>query len=116
MISPEDRRIIRHQLDKQGYYLKDIIEFSRWLKEIGIPFLAKNSTLQVALNLALKWNKFDQAQQYYIPAMMLILGKRSEQAAYVEEVVSTFDRRAHGAGPIYLNFVQELEVAFEARE
>ncbi len=60
-------------------------------------------------DLALKWNRNDQAQQYYIPALMLLLGRRGEKDAYVNDTISTYDPEANEIAAAYKAYIRELD-------
>jgi hypothetical protein len=108
-ISPGDRRIIRLRTGVPGYDAKEVAGFSEWLREIGYAFLSRHLTLEGALELALKWNRGDQAQQYYTPALMLLLGRRNDKDAYARDVISTYGPEAGEVASVYKQFSRELD-------
>ena len=110
-ISPGDQRIIRLRTGEPGYSGNEVAAFAEWLEQIGCVFLLQHSTFAAALDVALKWNKNDQAQQYYIPALMLLLGKQSEKDAYVQEVIGGYQPEAGEIASVYRQFIQELDDA-----
>lgn len=113
-LSPGDPRIISRRLDKAGYLEDEIDNFVKYLRDTCFPFLDAHCTLRSALDLALKWNKFDQAQLYYIPTLMLLLKLGKEEKIYVREVVDSFPPDVVGVSEMYLRFIEELENSFDS--
>jgi hypothetical protein len=108
-LSPDDQRIISRRTDEPGYLKDEIDNFVKYLRDTCYPFLEANCTLRSALDLALKLNKYDQAQLYYVPALMLLVGSNDDKKIYVCEAVKRFPSEAAGAVEMYLKFIDELD-------
>ena len=114
-LSPGDTRIITRRASDTKYLKEEILQFVELLRDTCYPFLEAHCSFQSALDLALKWNKFDQAQIYYIPALMLLLGLNEQQKHYVNEVVDSLPTEAEGVVEMYLKYVAHLERALLRR-
>lgn len=109
-VSPEDPRLIGHRTASPGYSQQEVDAFAEWLEQVGLPFLSQHSTFKLALDLALRYNREDQAQQYYIPALMLALGLRTDKENYVAETIGRYEPRALELIDSYRNFILNLDM------
>ena len=114
-ISPEDAGFFGPRAGKQGYEDNDIALFAQWLDGVGVPYLRRHVTLDASLALALARNKFDQAQTYYIPALMKLLNKDADKDSYVRQVVEAFPPEASAVKDFYATYLKNLEEVFSGR-
>ena len=109
LIGRDHPKILAGRRASHRYSLEESTELAHWLRTVGMPFMAKHSSLDAALAMALKWNKFDQAQTYYIPALMLMLEMREEKESYEAEVMNMLSEDSAEMASLYRSYSDHIE-------
>lgn len=106
---PNDERTAFDVRTSPGYTEFEIMAFILWLREIGYSFVASKFSIEASLELALAFNKKDQAQQYILPIMMTDLGLDEIREEYVSSTLEALKAQSPNLAAQYTKYILNLD-------